>query len=70
MDLNIIGGILWLFLPIITIYYRKFLYNKYPILFYIFVLISLLLIPWFIMMIFIFKGRLYTQRKNIKDNNR
>jgi len=70
MFFNTIGGILWLFLPIITIYYRKFLYNKYPIIFYIFVLLSLLLIPWFIMMIFIFKGRLYNQRKNIKDNNR
>lgn len=70
MDLNTIGGILWLFLPIITIYYRKFLYNKYPLIFYIFIFLSLLLIPWFIMMIFIFKGRLYTQRKNIKDNNR
>lgn len=67
MFFNTIGGILWLFLPIITIYYRKFLYNKYPILFYIFVLLSLLLIPWFIMMIFIFKGRLYnTQKKKIR----
>jgi hypothetical protein len=67
MDLNIIGGIIWLFLPIITIYYRKFLYNKYPLLFYILVLLSLLTISWFIMMIFIFKGRLYnTQKKKIR----
>lgn len=66
------SGILFAFLPIITIYYRKFLYNKYPILFYIFVLLSLLLIPWFIMMIAIFKGKLYNKKKekNIKDNNR
>ena len=70
MDLNKIGGILWISLPIITIYYRKFLFNKYRILFYIFVLLSLLVIPWFIMMIFIFKGKLNNQRKNIKDNNR
>lgn len=67
MFFNTIGGILWLFLPIITIYYRKFLYNKYPILFYTLLLLSLLTIPWFIMMIFIFKGRLYnTQKKKIR----
>lgn len=67
MDLNTIGGMIWISLPIITIYYRKFLYNKYPILFYIFILLSLFTIPWFIMMIFIFKGRLYnTQKKKIR----
>ena len=67
MLLNTIGGLVWISLPIITIYYRKFLYNKYPILFYIFVLLSLLTIPWFIMMIFIFKERLYnTQKKKIR----
>jgi hypothetical protein len=67
MYLNTILSIIWLFLPIITIYYRKFLYNKHPILFYILLLLSLLTIPWFIMMIFIFKGRLYnTQKKKIR----
>ena len=66
MNLNIIGGILWLFLPIITIYYRKFLYNKYPLIFYIFVLLSLLLIPWFIMMIFIIKGKIYNSQNKKK----
>lgn len=62
MDLNTIGGILWIFLPIITIYYRKILYNKYPLIFYIFVLLSLLLIPWFIIMILYLK-EYYTQNK-------
>ena len=67
MFLNTIGGIIWIFLPIITIYYRKFLYNKYPILFYIFILLSLFTIPWFIMMIFIFKGKIYnTQNKKVR----
>lgn len=66
MDLNIIGGILWLFLPIITIYYRKYLYNKYPLLFYILVLLSLLTILWFIMMIFIFKGKIYNSQNKKK----
>lgn len=66
MDLNTIIGVLWLFLPILTIYYRKFLYNKYPLLFYILVLLSLLTIPWFIMMFFIFKGKIYNSQNKKK----
>jgi len=66
MNLNTIGGIVWISLPIITIYYRKFLYNKYPILFYILLLLSLLTIPWFIMMIFIFKGKIYNSQNKKK----
>jgi len=66
MDLNTISGVLWLFLPIITIYYRKYLYNKYPLLFYILVLLSLLTILWFIMMIFIFKGKIYNSQNKKK----
>jgi cell division protein FtsL len=54
MFFNTIGGILWLFLPIITIYYRKFLYNKYPILFYILVLFSLFTIILFTYLGYIF----------------
>jgi len=54
MNLNTIGGIVWISLPIITIYYRKFLYNKYPILFYILVLFSLFTITLFIILGYIF----------------
>jgi len=53
------SAILFAFLPIITIYYRKFLYNKHPIIFYIFILLSLLTIPWYLMMIAIYKGKIF-----------
>ena len=57
MNLNNLGGIVWLSLPIILIYYRKILYNKYTLLFYILSILSILLIPWLLMMLFILKGK-------------
>jgi hypothetical protein len=57
MDLNDLGGIIWISLPIILIYYRKILYNKYTLLFYILSILSILLIPWLLMMLFILKGK-------------
>jgi len=57
MDFNDLGGIIWISLPIILIYYRKILYNKYTLLFYILSILSILLIPWLLMMLFILKGK-------------
>ena len=57
MNLNNLGGIIWLSIPIILIYYRKILYNKYTSLFYILSILSILLIPWLFMMLFILKGK-------------
>ena len=57
MNLNNLGGIIWISLPIILIYYRKILYNKYTLLFYILSILSILLIPWLLMMLFILKGK-------------
>ena len=57
MNLNNLGGIIWLSIPIILIYYRKILYNKYTSLFYILSILSILLIPWLLMMLFILKGK-------------
>ena len=54
MDLTTILSIVWISLPILTIYYRNFLYNKYPILFYILVLFSLFTIILFIILGYIF----------------
>ena len=57
MNFNDLGGIIWISLPIILIYYRKILYNKYTSLFYILSILSILLIPWLLMMLFILKGK-------------
>ena len=57
MNFNNFGGIIWISLPIILIYYRKILYNKYTSLFYILSILSILLIPWLLMMLFILKGK-------------
>ena len=58
MDFNDLGGIIWISLPIILIYYRKILYNKYAKLFYILLFLSILsIIPWLLMMFFILKGK-------------
>ena len=57
-------GIIWISLPIILIYYRKILYNKYTSLFYILSILSILLIPWLFMMLFILKGK--TNNKRLK----
>ena len=66
MDPNLITilSIVWISLPIITIYYRNFLYNKYPILFYILVLFSLFTIILFTYLAYIF----HPKKKD--DNNR
>jgi hypothetical protein len=64
MDLNDLVGIIWISLPIILIYYRKILYNKYTSLFYILSILSILLIPWLFMMLFILKGK--TNNKRLK----
>jgi hypothetical protein len=63
MEFNDLGGIIWISSPIILIYYRKILYNKYAKLFYILLFLSILsIIPWLLMMFFIYyyhiKGRL------------
>ena len=57
-------GIIWISLPIILIYYRKILYNKYTSLFIILSILSILLIPWLFMMLFILKGK--TNNKRLK----
>ena len=64
MDLNDLGGIIWISSPIILIYYRKILYNKYTSLFIILSILSILLIPWLFMMLFILKGK--TNNKRLK----
>ena len=64
MNFNNFGGIIWISLPIILIYYRKILYNKYTSLFYILSILSILLIPWLFMMLFILKGK--TNNKRLK----
>ncbi len=53
-NLTTILSIVWISLPIITIYYRNLLYNKYPILFYILVLFSLFSIILFTYLGYIF----------------
>ena len=63
MNFNNFGGIIWISLPIILIYYRKILYNKYTSLFYILSILSILLIPWLLMMFFILKGRINNKPK-------
>ena len=57
MNLNNLGGIVWVSIPIILIYYRKILYNKYTSLFIILSILSILIIPWLLMMLFILKGK-------------
>jgi len=64
MDFNDLGGIIWISLPIILIYYRKILYNKYTSLFYILSILSILLIPLLLMMLFILKGKTNNRLKD------